>query len=131
MHQLPTFKIILWQNIHTIKKASNSDCINMPKIIKNLGQKSMLGIIFEALSIYLISRQLGHKGRLLSAMVYSSADIYYSAITPSASGGQPAAAYYMHKDGMNVGTASFTLVFNVVAYTAAFLVLAVAVFHKI
>lgn len=80
----------------------------------------------EGLSLYVISRKFGHKCKLWSAMVYSSADIYYSAITPSASGGQPASAYYMVKDGMSVGTASFTLVFNVIAYTAAIVVLGIA-----
>lgn len=82
----------------------------------------------EGLSLYIISRRFGHKCKLRSAMVYSSADIYYSAITPSASGGQPASAYYMVKDGMSVGTASFTLVFNVIAYTAAIIVLGIAAF---
>lgn len=115
-------KELNFQTILNFIKSSN------PWLLSTSVLCMLLGVIFEALSIYLISRQLGHKGKLLSAMVYSSADIYYSAITPSASGGQPAAAYYMHKDGMNVGTASFTLVFNVVAYTAAFLVLAVMAF---
>ena len=61
-------------------------------------------------------------------MVYSSADIYYSAITPSASGGQPASAYYMVKDGMDAGATTFTLVFNLIAYTAAILVIGVLAF---
>ena len=56
-------------------------------------------------------------------MVYSAADVYYSALTPSASGGQPACAYYMVKDGMDTGTATFALVFNLVAYTAAIFVI--------
>lgn len=86
------------------------------------------GIVCEGLSLHLISHKLGHKGRVISSIAYSSADIYYSAITPSASGGQPASAYYMIKDGMGAGTASFTLVFNVVAYSAAFLVLAATAF---
>ena len=53
----------------------------------------LLFIAFEGLSLHLISRRLGYKPKLSSSMVYSSADIYYSAITPSASGGQPASAY--------------------------------------
>lgn len=88
----------------------------------------ILGIIFEGMSLYLISRRLGHRGRVISSIAYSSADIYYSAITPSASGGQPASAFYMIKDGMGAGIASFTLVFNVIAYSAAFLVLAATAF---
>ncbi len=79
----------------------------------------------EGFSLYIISRRFGHKCKIGSAMVYSAADIYYSAITPSASGGQPASAYYMVKDGMSVGTASFTLVFNLIAYTAALVILGI------
>ena len=36
----------------------------------------LLFIVFEGLSIHLISKRLGYKNRLLSSMVYSSADIY-------------------------------------------------------
>lgn len=86
------------------------------------------GIIFEGLCIHIISRKFGHKGRLVSSIAYSSADIYYSAITPSATGGQPASAYYMVKDGMGAGTASFTLLVNAIAYTAALLILSAFAF---
>ena len=88
----------------------------------------LLFIAFEGLSLHLISRRLGYKPKLSSSMVYSSADIYYSAITPSASGGQPASAYYMVKDGMDAGATTFTLVFNLIAYTAAILVIGVLAF---
>lgn len=86
------------------------------------------GIVFEGLSIYLISRKFGHKGKVISAIAYSSADIYFSAITPSATGGQPASAYYMVKDGMGAGTASFTLLLNAIAYTTALVILTVFAF---
>lgn len=88
----------------------------------------LLFIAFEGLSLHLTSRRLGYKPKLFSSMVYSSADIYYSAITPSASGGQPASAYYMVKDGMDAGATTFTLVFNLIAYTAAILVIGVLAF---
>ena len=88
----------------------------------------LLFIAFAGLSLHLISRRLGYKPKLFSSMVYSSADIYYSAITPSASGGQPASAYYMVKDGMDAGATTFTLVFNLIAYTAAILVIGVLAF---
>ena len=83
----------------------------------------LLFIGFEGMSLHLISRRLGHKNKLYSSMVYSAADVYYSALTPSASGGQPASAYYMVKDGMDTGTATFALVFNLIAYTSAILVI--------
>ncbi len=76
-------------------------------------------IIFEGLSIHVIARRLGHKSKLRASLAYSTSDIYYSAITPSASGGQPASMFYMVRDGMSAGTAGFTLIFNLVAYTGA------------
>ncbi len=88
----------------------------------------LLFIVFEGLSVHLIARRLGHKGKLISSLAYSSADVYYSAITPSASGGQPASAYYMVRDGMGAGKATFTLVFNLIGYTAAILVIGLIAF---
>lgn len=85
-------------------------------------------ILFEGLSIMLVSGRLGHKSKFTSAMAYSSADVYYSAITPSATGGQPASAFYMVRDGMSGGVAGFTLVFNLIAYTAAVIVIGIFAF---
>ncbi len=80
----------------------------------------MLGyVIFEAISLHIIARKLGHKSKFTSSIAYSTSDLYYSAITPSASGGQPASAFYMMRDGMSGGTAGFTVLFNIISYTAA------------
>lgn len=80
----------------------------------------MLGyIIFEAISLHVIARKLGHKSKFTASMAYSTSDLYYSAITPSASGGQPASAFYMVRDGMSGGTAGFTVLFNIITYTVA------------
>ncbi|MCH5162121.1 MAG: flippase-like domain-containing protein [Clostridiales bacterium] len=88
----------------------------------------LLFIFFEGLSLWVITRRLGHKTKLVGAMAYSSADAYYSAITPSASGGQPASMYYMVRDGMSGGVAGFSLVFNIMAYTAAAIVMGLFAF---
>ncbi|MCI8413313.1 MAG: flippase-like domain-containing protein [Clostridia bacterium] len=88
----------------------------------------VLAILCEGWSLHVIARRLGHKSRIVSSVAYSAADAYYSSITPSASGGQPASAFYMMRDGMSGGTAGFTLVFNSIAYTAAILILGGAAF---
>lgn len=89
----------------------------------------MLGyILFEAVSLHLINRTLGHKSKFRSSVVYSTADVYYSAITPSSSGGQPASAFYMVRDGIPTGTATFSLVFNLIAYTGAIILLGCTAF---
>lgn len=80
-------------------------------------------IAFEAISLHIILKVLGYKPKIKSSIAYSTSDTYYSAITPSASGGQPASAYYMIKDGISGGTAGFSLIFNLIGYTAAILII--------
>ena len=79
----------------------------------------LLFIIFEGISIWLIARLFGYKTKLISGIAYASADTFYSAVTPTAAGGQPAAVYYMARDGMSAGKASFGMLFNTICYTAA------------
>ena len=82
-----------------------------------------LFILFESLSLHIILRKMGYKPKIKSSIAYTTADVYYSAITPSATGGQPASAFYMIRDGVDGGTAGFTLIFNLVGYTAAILII--------
>lgn len=85
----------------------------------------VLNTAFEALSLHAILRGIGCKPKYRSSFAYASSEVYFSAITPSASGGQPASAFYMMKDGVDAGRSSFALVFNVIAYTAAFFVIGI------
>lgn len=88
----------------------------------------LLFIFFEGLALFVITRWLGHKTKMAGAIAYSASDTYYSALTPSASGGQPASMYYMVRDGMSGGVAGFSLVFNLMAYTAAIIIMGVFAF---
>lgn len=88
----------------------------------------LLFILFEGLSLHVVARRLGHRSKFASSVAYSASDIYYSAITPSASGGQPASMLYMMRDGMNGGIAGFTLIFNLIAYTGSIIVIGLFAF---
>lgn len=80
----------------------------------------MLGyIVFEALAILTVLKAFGYKRRFNKGIIYSAADIYFSAITPSASGGQPASAFFMGFDGIPTGVVTVTLILNLVMYTAS------------
>ncbi len=83
----------------------------------------LFSVLFEAFSLHFILRGLGERPKMRSSIVYATSDIYYSAITPSATGGQPASAFYMVKDGIGAGKASFALVFNLIAYTLAIIII--------
>lgn len=55
--------------------------------------------------------------------LYSAADIYFSAITPSASGGQPASAFFMSRDNIPVAHTAVILVANMFLYTISLVVI--------
>lgn len=89
----------------------------------------MIAYIFaEGLAILSIIKSFGHKRRLHNGFIYSSGDIYFSAITPSATGGQPASAYFMMRDGVPGVVVTVTLVLNLILYTFAILFIGVVSF---
>lgn len=74
-------------------------------------------IIMEGLSLWLICRRLGSAPRLGQGQIWASADIFFSAITPSATGGQPAAAMLMMREGIPAVTGTVALLLNLIFYT--------------
>ena len=80
----------------------------------------MIGfILFEGLALRTIGKSFGYKRSVGRNFTYSSADIYFSAITPSASGGQPASALFMVQDGIPASMTTVILIVNLVMYTFA------------
>lgn len=84
---------------------------------------SFLFIFFEGIAIVSILSNAGYERSLYDGMVYAASDIYFSSITPSASGGQPASAYFMVNDGIPAGVVTATLILNLMMYTLSIIVL--------
>ena len=85
---------------------------------------SMLGfIVFEGEALVVLCRAFGYPTSHARAFIYSAADSYVSAITPSASGGQPACAWFMIKDGIPGMAAAVALLANLSMYAISILVL--------
>lgn len=82
-------------------------------------------IIFEGLALLSILKGFGHPRSFNKGLVYGAADIYFSAITPSATGGQPASAFFMNADGIPTAVSVVALVLNLVMYTASILVIGI------
>ena len=83
---------------------------------------SMLGIIFfEGEAILAIIGPVGYPRSHWRGFIYGSADIYFSAITPSATGGQPASAFFMIQDGVPGAIVTASLILNLVMYTLVIL----------
>lgn len=90
----------------------------------------ILFIFAECWAISSICKSFGIKTKTRKCYNYAAADIYFSAITPSATGGQPASAYFMLKDKISGSIVSVTLLLNVSLYTIAlvFIGIIVAIF---
>ncbi len=58
-------------------------------------------------------KHLGEKSTFGKNLKYALIGVFFSAITPASSGGQPMQIYYMHKDGISVGSSMFTLLINI------------------
>lgn len=63
----------------------------------------------EAANIRSLMRTFQKKIPFKRSLSYAFANFYFSAITPSASGGQPMQLYYMSRDGFGFAQSSFTL----------------------
>ena len=84
----------------------------------------MIGFIFfEGRSLVLILRTLGYPAKKRRGFLYAAADIFFSSITPSATGGQPASAYFMYKDGVTAIEVTVSLILNLTMYTLALVTL--------
>lgn len=78
-------------------------------------------VFFEGEAIAYICRALGCNIRHRKGLVYSASDIYFSGITPSASGGQPMCAYFMIRDGIPASVTTAALLINLTMYTFSIL----------
>lgn len=82
-----------------------------------------LFIVLEAAALSVLLKGIGYRENFTGCLLYSTSDIYFSAITPSASGGQPASAFFMIKDGVPAGAATVTLLVNLILYTLSLVIL--------
>ena len=109
----------IWANNRTISPASLLKRLEQASVTwLVLAVISMTGfIIFEGFSLYFSLKILGTHTNLKKAVLYSAGDIFFSAITPSASGGQPASAFLMHRDNLSGATITVCLIGNLIMYT--------------
>lgn len=82
-------------------------------------------IVFEGMAILCVLKAFGYKRSVHKGIIYSAADIYFSAITPSATGGQPACAFFMMADGVPAGVSAITLLLNLVMYTLSIMTIGI------
>ena len=90
-----------------------------------LGLGLMLAFVgCEALCSRLILSRLGHRVGYPQCLGYSFTGFYFSSITPSATGGQPAQVYYMSRDGVPPAHGALDMMLIAVCYQVVIVVLA-------
>ncbi len=82
----------------------------------------------ESVIIYYMMHTIKQKVRLLHCFLYSFVGFFFSCITPSATGGQPAQIYYMKKDKIPIPVSTLVLMIVTITYKLVLVVIGIAVF---
>ena len=70
----------------------------------------------ESIIIYYMMRTLGIRLRKWTCFLFSSVGFFFSCITPSATGGQPAQIYYMKKEKIPIPVSTLVLMLVTITY---------------
>lgn len=93
-----------------------------------LGLAAVIFFVFcETVIIYYMMKKLHSPLGIISCIKYSFIGFFFSCITPSATGGQPAQLYYMKQDKADLGVATLVLLEVTIAYKSILIFLGVLV----
>lgn len=112
-------------------------------LFKKFDFSKILGIIYQSNHLYIIAgfamifiylfcyayfartflASRGHRFGIFRGFVYAATDFYFSAITPSAAGGQPMVIYYMSKDGIPAPEGFLTTFLHTLTFQSVLLIL--------
>ena len=84
-------------------------------------------ILGESLVLHDIMRTLKTPHRLTHCFLYSFIGFFFSCITPSAGGGQPAQVYFMRKDGIDPAVSVPVMILVTITYKLVLVLFALAV----
>ncbi len=84
-------------------------------------------ILGESVVICYLLRRLGTKTKFSHCCLFSFVGFFYSAITPSASGGQPMQVLYMRRDGVPGAVSTVVLAIVTITYKLVLVVVGLAV----
>ena len=87
----------------------------------------VLYVLCDSALIFYLTRSLGVKIKASHSVIYAFVGYFFSCITPSASGGQPAQAYYMFKDGIPVALSTMVLLIIATEYKLVLVIIALVV----
>lgn len=76
----------------------------------------LIVVLCEAINIRRSLKLFGEKAKLLQCVQYSFIGIFFSSVTPAATGGQPMQVYFMHKKKIDVSKAMLALLICLATY---------------
>lgn len=85
---------------------------------------SLTYLIFEATNTKNILKFFGYDIKIIKTLKYAVIGFFFSAITPSATGGQPMQVYYMKKDNIKISHSIITLMLEFVAFQIVTVIIA-------
>ena len=83
----------------------------------------VLFILGESVIIFYMMRTLGAKVKMGHCALYSFVGFFFSCITPSATGGQPAQIYYMKKEKIPIPVSTLVLMIVTITYKMVLVVI--------
>ncbi|MBQ8108447.1 MAG: flippase-like domain-containing protein [Ruminococcus sp.] len=121
--------VIIWLTFRLLFKGQE-----LGEILEDLGKADLLWVTLagiatfvfiagESCIIHYMLRVFGQKTNFLSCLKYSFIGFFFSYITPSSSGGQPAQMYYMKKDGVKIGLSTLIMLLITIAYKSVLVAL--------
>ncbi|WP_101773352.1 lysylphosphatidylglycerol synthase transmembrane domain-containing protein [Peptostreptococcus faecalis] len=120
---------------YVLKDESPTEIINAIKNVKPTFMLIALGlmafyIICEGINIWIMMKALNKKTNIKNCLGYGFVGFYFSSITPSASGGQPAQIFFMKRDGISMTSSSLGLMVVFVAHQLVVIAYGIAAFFS-
>ncbi len=88
----------------------------------------ILFIIFESIIIAYLAHSLSIELNFIHCILYSFVGFFFSAITPSASGGQPFQIVFMRRDGIPISTSCAILAVVTILYKTVLIIVGLFIF---
>ena len=115
--------------------------VNIKDILESLKDVNLVFIVLTFIATFLyISLETVNVGRILNSFGYNKKPLtylkytmigyFFSAITPSSSGGQPMQVYYMTKDDIDISHSTFALLVQLSAYQFSVVLIASILLSK-
>ena len=81
-----------------------------------------LAYVFQSISLYLLIKKVDKNYKYRDAFILTIAGLFFNAITPCSSGGQPFQIYMLSKQNVKVGDAGNILLQNFITYQSALII---------